>query len=517
MKNIIYIAFIALGFCACDNTEEILNQTPETLHSPAVYHMSLQASFDAQTRSVTFDGALEDDDDDGVITSITTEFLEGDEIYVYNETKQAFARDASTNYELSYLQPTNIFGNVCTLEGDLTFYKRIDANEWEVVTVDADDTYSLYYRPFFTQGNDFGDDVPQFYYNNQDGSAGAASWLDFAEATGITMTLSENTLTAPNDICFHNLQSMFRLQLSFLVNGEPLQKDIKRLTISTTNGTLLWAYNPSFPEEQKYETYDLDLYNLDISYQDNITAGFIYLSLAFHYTEDYPAKDDQLILTAVDDEDNVWQCVKAVPKGGFQNSKYYYGSCEMEWQYQCVKPEVTRSDGGNENDFEPDLDGWYNIYSHNDNPIDITISGNSVGYRFYLNNVPAVVTLTGTDNPVSAYWSGQNAFIESDDDLTIILDCNYEIDNSLAFEKGIDCGGELKLKTTGSTQTLTVITNDGGDFAYGIYGGSNFDAMYYDFDDIGNLADDGFTVTCPGPVDNGNYTYTWVYTVTPNN
>lgn len=511
MKNIIYIAFIALGFCACDNTEEILNQTPETLHSPAVYHMSLQASFDAQTRSVTFDGALEDDDDDGVITSITTEFLEGDEIYVYNETKQAFARDASTNYKLSYLQPTNIFGNVCTLEGNLTFYKRNDANEWEVVTVDADDTYSLYYRPFFTQDNDFGDVVPLFYYDNQDGSAGAASWRDFAEATGITMTLSENTLTAPNDICFHNLQSMFRLQLRFLVNDELLQKDIKHLTISTTKGTLLWAYYPSYPEEQKYDTDDLNLYNLDISYQDNITAGFIYLSLAFHYTEDCPAEGDKLILTAVDTEDNVWQCVKDVPEGGFQNSKYYYGSCEMEWQYQCVKPEVTRSDGGDEDELEP-YDGEYD-FSGDTDPAIITISGNSVGYNFWFNG-SAEITLTGNGTAVS--YKDNIDFIYSNSPLTIVLESDYSI-ICPKYETAICSESILKLKTEGNApKTLTVTTND--DEYSGIYGSDNYDSEIYK--DVSALADDGFTVTCPGPVDNGNGTYTWVYTVapvTPNN
>ena len=72
MKRIVYLAFIALGLCACDNTEEILNETPEIPNSPVVYHVSLQASLDAQTRGVTFDNTDE--------SVISTQFESTDKI-----------------------------------------------------------------------------------------------------------------------------------------------------------------------------------------------------------------------------------------------------------------------------------------------------------------------------------------------------------------------------------------------------------------------------------------------------
>ena len=188
----------------------------------------------------------------------------------------------------------------------------------------------------------------------------------------------------------------------------------------------------------------------------------------------------------------------------------------------ALLPVVTRSDGGDEVEpavFTDEL--WYNFYSYNDNPIEVTINGNCDNVRFYLNNDPAIVTLTGSGDPVSATWSGNSAFIESENDLTVILDCNYVI-NCSGYNKAIECsetsdesGGKLKLKTTGGTKTLTVITDDDGTFAYGIYGDGNFNAWSYEFDKIGNLAVDGFSVSCPGPVSNGDGTYTWVYTVAP--
>ena len=500
MKKIIYSAFIALSLCACDsNKDESFNTTPEIPASPVVYHVSLPASFDAQTRAVTFGSDGE---------SITTQFESGDRIYVYNEIKEAWARYADGS--LSYLQPTNISGSTCTLVGDFSFYNKMgDHDEWDLVTVDDGDTYSLYY-----QMNEPDDDYyPRFNYDDQDGSAESASKCDFAEVKGVPMTLTGNTLTTSIEIPFQNLQSMFRQHLSFTKNGAAVTPTITKLTVGTKNETLLLYYRPNIADGNEIEAYD----GFEI-YDPQITAdGDIYLSLGFYYTNDYPAAGDQLILTAVDDEGNVYQCAKAVPEGGFEKSKYYYGSCELTWQYQKVKPTVSRSDGGDEDELKPNSLDCYDIYSNDDDdPMVVTISGNSYGYRFYFNYEPAFVTLTGNGNPVSATWAGHNAFIESDDDLTITLDCDYVIDNSADFVKAIDCGGNLKLKTTGGTHTLTVITNDGGKFAYGIYGDSNYDAQNYGFDQIGNLAAKGFTVTCPGPVDNHDGTYTWVYTVSSN-
>jgi hypothetical protein len=503
MKKIIYIAFIALGLCACDNKDEFLNTpTPETTKSPVAYHFSLQASFDAQTRGVTFDNDGE---------HISSQFEDGDKIYVYNETKGAFARSASDEYKLSYLQPTNISGSSCTLVGDLSFYLWDDNNDkWEVVTVDATDTYSLYYQMndpnYYFSG---AGSIPRFDWSQQDGSASAASNCDFAEAKGISMTLTGSKLTVPSSICFQNLQSMFRQRLSFSKNSAPVTPStITKLTVGTKNSTLLEYYRPDRPDQEgdngKYwEFNSYDIYDLVIT-----SDGDIYLSLAFYYTGT-KAEDDQLILTAVDNEGNVYQGTKDVPIGGFQKSKYYYGSCELEWQYKTSKPILTRSDGGDPDELIPDVDGLYDIYPNGNKDIKITISGYSEGFYFWLNNQPAEVTLAGNGTAISTV--DNNDFIYADENLTIILGSDYSITSPNNGTAIWSEGGDLKLKTTGAAQKLIVTTNDDG--YSGIYGDNNYDKG--NSRNVSALAADEFAVSCSPTIDNGDGTYTWTYTVSP--
>lgn len=520
MKRIaLLIASAALTLCACERMEETVNnETNETdVPVPAVYHLSIPVSIGPETKGVSFDP-------DG--DKISTFFEEGDEVYVYNKTQDALARHWD-NDENTYLATPIVLtstmiqneGRSCTLEGDLSFVKwKYDEQDWENVTPADGDEYCLYYQLngadyYFSFG--YSNYYPRFYYSGQDGSKNCASQYDFAEVTDIKLVvLSETTLTVPDNVRFTNLQSMFRQKLIFKNSAsETVTPTIKSFSIDTEKGTLIDYYNPtidiSSTSPERYETYSIEIDDPVIS-----SDGNIYLALAFYYPDD-DSKNDKLILTATDTEGNVYCCTKNVPAGGFQNGKYYYGNCTMEWDHQIGKPTVTRSDGGNPNELNPLLYDWGLQYGFTGNPMRITISGDSQDYRFYFNDNPGFVTLTGSGDPVSASWAGHNAFIGSDSDLTVILDCNYFIDNSADFHAAIDCGGELKLMTTGGTQTLTVITNDDGTNAYGIYGNSNYDAWIYDFSNISNLAVDGFTVSCPGAVDNPDGTYTWVYTVSP--
>lgn len=503
MKRNAYIAFIALAICACNNDKEEIHN--DFSAAPIVYHVSVKASFDSQTKGVTF-GA------DG--KTITSQFEAGDKIYVYNETKNAFARFADGDQNLAYLQPESASisadGSSCTLEGDLSFYTWNDESDaWEKVTVEAGDSYSLYYQmnePDFKFMYKY---IPRFNYEDQDGSAATASKYDFAEATGITMTLSGSTLTVPNAIQFKNLQSMFRQNLSFTKDDATVTPTISKLTVGTKNETLLFYYGPNFADGDPFQAFDA----FEI-YDPQITDGDIYLSLSFYYTEDYPANGDQLIFTAVDNEGNVYQCAKNVPEGGFKNSNYYYGTCELVWQYKeddAVKPIVTRSDGGDEDELDLDGEGVYWITGVDGNAR-ITISGSSVGYCFAFGNgvTENVVTLDG--DGIAIYSGDDSEFIYARNDLTIELASDYTI-NCSNYDACIRSMGNLKLKTSGDQpHTLTVTTND-EDSAYGIYGKDNYDAWrYYD---LANLAAYGFSVTCPGAVDNEDGTYTWVYTVTP--
>lgn len=501
MKKIIYSAFIALSLCACDsNKDESFNSTPEIPASPVVYHVSLPASFDAQTRAVTFDS-------DG--QNITTQFESSDKIYVYNETKGAWARGAGGS--LSYLQPTNISGSACTLVGDFSFYKMNDQDEWDLVTVEDGDTYSLYYQmnePDYKYSYKY---IPRFNYENQDGSAESASKCDFAEAKGVAMTLVDNTLTTSSEIGFQNLQSMFRQHLSFTKNGTAVTPTIKKLTVGTTNETLLFYYRPNYnechPDDKDGKPFEaFDAFDID---DPVITAdGDIYLSLGFYYTNDNPAAGDQLILTAVDDEGNVYQCAKDVPTGGFEKSKYYYGDCDLEWQYQQVQkvmPSVSRSDGGDNDELDPYNNG---LFDFTGDPAKITISGNSTGYYFRFDASAEVIL---TDNGTAISDDKYNNFIYAEGDLTIVLGSDYSIICS-NFDPAIESKKNLKLKTTGNEQKLTITTND-CEHVFGICGRENYDN--YRHVDLSNLEVDGFTITRSDVTDNNDGTYTWVYTVSP--
>ena len=507
MKRIVYLAFIALGLCACDNTEEILNETPEIPNSPVVYHVSLQASLDAQTRGVTFDN-----NDESVISTL---FESSDKVYVYNETKGALARhwdEDEKAYVATALQPSNIStsGRGCTLEGDLTFWKLNDSDEWEEVTVDDDDTYSLFYqmnRPNYPDE----DGGPVYVYTFQKGSAESVSQFDFAKATGITMTLADNKLTVPNTVMFNNLQSMFRQHLTFKKGSETVNPaTITRLFVKTSKNTLVLY---SFPtEDPEFRFFTQDGFKID---NPEIVDGDVFLALTFDYSEN-SAEGDQLILTAYDAEGNVYQCAKDVPTNGFENGKYYYGEMTMLWKYLDIKPTVTRTDYGE--DIEPELGKYSFNLSSDPEPVEFTISGNSSGYCFYSTG-EAIITLGGDG---TAVYSGTDPFIYGETILTISLASNYTIDcrgnNSAIWA---DCG-DLKLKTTGETYTLSVIASD-PDYR-GLVGRYNYYPGSVYTNEVNNLAKNGFSVeltsTTDGPDEDNDETpdyYTWVYTVTPIN
>lgn len=168
---------------------------------------------------------------------------------------------------------------------------------------------------------------------------------------------------------------------------------------------------------------------------------------------------------------------------------------------------MTRSDGGDPDELTP-VGDCYDIYDAPSEVFNISISGSSSGYFFFLNSNPATVTLTGAG---TAVYSGNDPFVYDDGgDVTIVLGSNYTI-ICPEHAGAIWAEGNLKLKTTGNIQTLTVTVNS--ETYKGLYGDTNY---YSGDDDVSPLAADGFTVTCSEMTDNHDGTYTWVYTVTPN-
>ena len=501
MKKTVYLAFAALGFCACNND---VIQKMDYNEVPAVYHLNIQAGFDPLTKAVTFG-------DDGV--TITTGFEGTDFIYVYNETKQAFARTGSGDYIVLHPSFISDSGTSCTLSGDLSFYTWDETEtQWANVLVEETDTYALYYQ-LNLPGSGYSMN-PSFDYEDQDGGIASVSGLDFAEATGVSMTLSGNTLTVADGVRLKNLQSMFRQHLSFTKDGVAIDPGtLTSIEVSTENGTLIYMYSPTDLSDP-YSCGSIFLVPPVLSADNDV-----YLSLAFHYDEGQSADGDMLILKATDGNGNIYQCSKAVPTGGFVPSMYYHGSMTLAWTGQDIKPTVTRGDGGNV--INPNAYGEF-IYnaSTEPDPTIITISGNSVGYNFYIGN-NAVITLAG-DGTAANVPDNEGAFIFNEGDglgsTIVILASNYTIDcKNLTTAIWADFG-DLTLETnTGTAQTLTVIANDPDH--KGLYGENYDDSSAKP----GDLAATGFTVeltsTTPGPDEDSDGDpdyYTWVYTVTPN-
>ena len=485
----IIIAFVALALCAC-NPVDTLNSNKEV--SP-VYHLNLKVGFDSQTKGVSFPEEKK----------ISSFFEETDCIYVYNETKDAFARSADGTFIT--LNPKIITGTSCILSGNLSFYKW-DEDHWENVSVDVTDTYALYYQ-LNLPGTGYSM-TPTFNYTSQDGGKASVSAFDFAEASGISMTLSGNTLTVPDGVRLTNLQSIFRQRLSFTGT---VPGTITALKVSTENGTLVDMYSPTDTDNPyHYDSFALVPPSLS---DDND----VYLSLAFHYDADHSAEDDVFILTVTDENGNVYVGEKDVPSDGFVPGKYYYGAMTLDWQGQFILPKVTYDETLYSCIIYSDGEYAFNL-SEND-PTVVAIAGSSIGYYFTFSN-SACITL-GDEG--TAIYSGTEPFIYSDEapdgkDLVIVLSSNYTID-CRNNDSAIWAEYNLKLKTEGSSPyTLTVIANE-PDYK-GLYGWSNYDGDEHTAP--ADLAfDENYTVELTGttPVDEDNdgntdY-YIWEYTVTP--
>ena len=308
-------AALTAGFSACTNEDIIVNEQQQPTVQATLYHVSIPATMEseAETRAVEFGN-------DG--KSITSTFETTENVYVYNETQDAFACDANGNPIA--LHPSNLSANRknCTLTGDLTFYKySYYTNGYNPVNIGATDTYSLFYQmnDVDTQNSEYA----TFTYNNQAGTAADASAHDFAKATGVTMTVVGNTLTVNNaTVNFQLLQSMFRQHLTFVdENGDEISPapTISRLVMSSKNWTLVDYINPVYD-------YTDHLY-LNIN---GLDGSDLYVALTFDYSQN-SADNDKIVIEAYDENGNKYYGSKNAPSSGFQNGKYYYGSMVMTY------------------------------------------------------------------------------------------------------------------------------------------------------------------------------------------
>ncbi|MCR5017570.1 MAG: hypothetical protein K6A64_02090 [Bacteroidales bacterium] len=452
-------AMIVSGLTAC--TKE--GDAPET----EVYEVCIHAAngSDAQSRAVTIDG-----------TTSTSIFTTSERVYVYNQTTNAMLD--------GYLEPSNLSENdtKCDLVGTLTG------------TISQGDILVLLYNLSVFSSTSLTSN--RFDYRGQNGLASGA--LDGAIATVTAMFYESNKLSASETAEFENLQSIFRFKF---VDESSSPITVSKLSIYSENGSIAYMCTPLDGRHYSGTTVN-SLVTVNLS---TPTSDYLYVALGI---KESVSAGDVINFTAIDDNGEEYRGTKAAPSSGFNNGKYYYNSSAIHLtKINYERPTITWTSVKNGAPVEPS-NRCYLVYGPDNNPSEITISGNSYGYYFQLYGGSTVTlsNLTATLEDVIM------RFIYSNADLNIIVDGTNSI-TCTDYQTVVYIGGALKLSGNG---TLTVTAQSG--VYCGMYG-SNYQGSTStgETEVTDPLAAPGFKVIRSARTDHGDGTYTWTYTVTPIN
>lgn len=467
MSALTIAAALSMFSAACSSDDDV------TAEQPAVktYQVSIPASFAEGTRAVTFDNS-------GETPTGTSTFTSTEEVYVYNVTTDEVMD--------GYLQPTDISddGKSCNLTGTLGG------------TISANDNLKLFYNLSSVE-TDKEDDMYKLYtyfnYDTQDGTQ--AGVMDGAEATVTVSSYTGDVLTTTTAE-FQNLQSMFRFQF---VDENGTAINVKSLRIQSDNSALVTDYYPLAASDYQNVRDD---YFVTLG---TATTGYIYVAIRIYESR---SDGDVLTFTATDADGNEYQGTKSAPSGGFVNGKYYYNSLAIALTKQAARsaPTIDWTSVQDNASVTPNEYNFYNVWgprngSSND-PSEITISGPSSGYWFWM-NWGATIHLSG----LTATYDEDSQFIYSAGNLNLDISGT----NSITCKnngQAIAVDGTLKLSGSG---TLIVTANNAD--CYGIFATSNYKDD--NNSDASVLAADGHTVTRSTRTDNTDGTYTWTYTVAP--
>ena len=465
-------AALTLFTTACSNDDIAIEPQTEQPAAVKTYQVNIPATMPSDgTRAVTFD-------ETATPPTAITRFEASENIYVYNETKGAMLTGA--------LHPSDISadGKHCSLTGTLTG------------TIEANDLLTLAYNMNNFSTNNIVDHC-YFRHSNQNGTP--ASVIDGGMATHLKVTsFSNNVLTTEQTASFAMQQAIFRLK--FTDGTNPII--VKSLNIESTGWDIATYY---FPFREGDSRYLERVINVSPS---TPTSDYLYVAIAINENRD----PSSLKFTVIDNEDYQYTATKDAPNGGFKNGKYYYSAAAtaLTKQVILVKPTVTWTtvrNGAVEPDqyYRYDVYGPWNKNTEKYEPSEITISGTSTGYYFYM-NWGATIHLNG----ITAAHERNSPFIEfAGGDLNLDISGTNNTITCKNYNQCISGGGNtLKLSGNG---TLTVTAESPS--RYGIY------ASNYNDDnnsDASVLAATGYTVIRSDRTNNADGTYTWTYTVAPN-
>lgn len=468
-RTLSILAVIALGMMtACNKLDN--NTEPK---ASFVYCVSIPATIGGEpgTKAVAFDGNGSD---------ITSWFMTNEVVYVYNVTTSTILDGA--------LHTSNISadGKSCDLTGTLTG------------TISSGDDLKLFYEL-----NNFSHLSPSDTYFSYSVQTGASTHVrDGAEATVKVNDFTGGVLTTTATASFQNLQSMFRQRLTFKnSSNETVTPTITSLKIRSKNNNLVFHYRPLLSEANLRGPFDIDNPVIDAN-------GDIYLALRFVGSDG----TDALTFTAIDSEENVYECTKAAPTGGFQNGKYYHGSMTLPYVRKANQPIFTGTEGYSVTLVDQDM---FRI-NNSGNPVTFGISGTCSGYKIYVNYVAAGNTITISN--LNATYGGNDYFLDCNHGLNLVVDGDNSITcpNHTACIGARDSGDILKLSGNGTLTVTAKSASNCGLYANGNYTTSNnLNGTTTQVDVTTLLAATGYTVIRSARTDNADGTYTWTYTVTP--
>lgn len=446
MKTTLSVLTIAAALTmlttACSNDDNLLPE--QTAQQVRTVKVTIPATMGEGTRSLNFSE-----------TTVTSRFQTSDGIYVYNKTQEKMLDGC--------LHPTNINedGKKCELTGTISG------------SFSENDVLTLLYNP--NETNEIFMD-----YSNQTGAMANVPDGAVAEVT-LTGTELGSITTAP--AMFVNAQALFRQRLTFKnADNETVHPTITSLRVRSKNSKLIKFYRPLGAASSMDGIDGGGITFKNPTIDDN---GDIYLALRFK-----SSSDDALILTAYDSDGNVYELEKNAPADGFQNGRYYHGAMTLSYIRNLNNFVVTGTSK---------TPNKYNSYWISEDNFNITVSGTTEDYTFYLQR-DGKMTL----NDVTATISGTE-FIYGTSGKTITLEINGT--NTISCTNTF-CIGVSNLILCGCG-TLTVSVNSRPDLC-GI-------AVNSGAANPSTVAAEGYKVTRTEVSATSPYSHAWTYTVEPIN
>ena len=240
-------------------------------------------------------------------------------IYLFNETKKAFACSYEADKDTCVpivLHPSEISGDDFMVSGDVTFYRYVDSCRWEIVRVDDNDYYSLFYGDFHIDPRDLYNDV-LFVSDFQSGTWDDVDDYVICESRNFILRKAANKLSYDEGrVGVNYLTSLFSVTVTFTDElGDTISApQIDGVIVDTSNETHVLYYLPFAEGEDKY----IYLY----AEMSTIRDSRLFFSFLFHYNELCSPEDDYLLITANDVDNNEYFGVVKLPDEGVQSGAF---------------------------------------------------------------------------------------------------------------------------------------------------------------------------------------------------